>query len=57
VDQWQKVRSLIAQFPEVVAITPVVSGPGLAIRGDANKAVSITGIEPESYLRVIALRD
>jgi lipoprotein-releasing system permease protein len=57
VDQWQRVRDDISRLPDVVAITPVVSGPGLAIRGDANKAVSITGIEPESYLRVIALRD
>jgi lipoprotein-releasing system permease protein len=57
IDQWQKVRAHIAQLPDVVAIAPIVSGPGLAIRGDANKAVTITGMEPESYLRVIALRD
>jgi lipoprotein-releasing system permease protein len=39
----------------VVALTPVVSGPGFALRGDANKAVTITGIEPETYFDVIAL--
>ncbi|WP_313917724.1 ABC transporter permease [Tahibacter sp.] len=57
VDQWQKVRDLIRRMPEVVAVTPVVSGPGFAARGDASKAVNITGIEPDSYLRIIALRD
>lgn len=57
VDQWQKVRAEIAALPDVVAIAPVVSGPGLAMRGEANKAVSITGIEAENYLRVIALGD
>ena len=57
IDQWQRVRLQLAGLPETVAIAPVVSGPGLAIRGDANKAISITGIEPDSYLRVIALRD
>ncbi len=57
IDQWQKLRGQIAGLPDVVAIAPVVSGPGLAIRGDANKAISITGFEPESYLRVIALGD
>jgi len=57
IDQWQKLRVQIAKLPDVVAIAPVVSGPGLAIRGDANKAISITGFEPESYLRIIALRD
>lgn len=57
IDQWQRVRAGIAGLPSVVAITPVVSGPGLAIRGDADKAVSITGIEPDTYLQVIALAD
>jgi lipoprotein-releasing system permease protein len=41
----------------VVAVTPVVAGPGYAVRGEATKAVSITAIEPESYLRVIALAE
>jgi len=57
VDQWQKVRSQIERLPDVTDVTPVVSGPGFAIRGDANKAVTITGVEPETYLRVIALTD
>jgi lipoprotein-releasing system permease protein len=55
IDQWQKVRDQVARTPGVTALTPVVSGPGFAIRGDANKAVSITGIEPETYFGVIAL--
>ena len=57
IDQWQRLRLQIAKLPDVVAIAPVVSGPGLAIRGDANKAISIIGFEPESYLRIIALGD
>ena len=28
VDQWQKVRNLVEQLPDVVAVAPVVSGPG-----------------------------
>jgi len=57
IDQWQKVRAQVEQVPGVIAVTPVVSGPGFALRGDANKAVTITGIEPESYFRVIALAE
>ena len=57
IDQWQKVRAQIERLPDVTAVTPVVSGPGFALRGDANKAVNITGIEPETYLNVIALGD
>jgi lipoprotein-releasing system permease protein len=55
IDQWQKIRDQVERAPGVVALAPVVSGPGFALRGDASRAVSITGIEPESYFRVIAL--
>ena len=55
IDQWQKVRADVARIPDVIGVTPVVTGPGFAQRGDATKAVSIIGIEPESYFRVIAL--
>jgi lipoprotein-releasing system permease protein len=55
VDQWQKVRSEVARFPGVVAVTPVAAGPGFARRGDATKSVTITGIETETYFDVIAL--
>ena len=37
------------------ALTPVVSGPGFALRGDASRTVAVTGIEPETYFHVIAL--
>jgi lipoprotein-releasing system permease protein len=55
IDQWQKVREQVERMPDVIAVTPVVVGPGFAQRGDASKSVTITGIEPESYFRVIAL--
>ncbi len=57
IDQWQKVRAQLDRLPSVLAVTPVVSGPGFALRGDANKAVTITGIEAETYLRVIGLAE
>ena len=57
IDQWQKVRAQVERLPNIVAVTPVVTGPGFALRGDASKAVSIVGIEPDSYLRVIGLAD
>jgi lipoprotein-releasing system permease protein len=57
IDQWQKVRDQVARTPGVVAVTPIVSGPGFALRGDASKSVTITGIEPETYFQVIALHE
>jgi len=49
------VRAEIERIPGVVGVTPIVSGPGFARRGDATKSVTITGIEIESYFEVIAL--
>ena len=57
VDQWQKVRAQVERMPDVIAVTPIVSGPGFALRGDASKAVTITGIEEETYFNVIALSE
>jgi lipoprotein-releasing system permease protein len=55
IDQWQKVREQVERIPDVIALTPIVSGPGFALRGDASKSVTITGIETETYFSVIAL--
>jgi lipoprotein-releasing system permease protein len=55
VDQWPKVREQIERMESVVVVSPVVSGAGLILRAEASKAINITGIEPESYFRLIAL--
>jgi len=57
VDQWQKVRADVERIPGVTGATPVVTGPGFARRGDATKAVSIIGIEPESYYAVVPMTE
>jgi lipoprotein-releasing system permease protein len=48
-DQWQKVRDSTLAIPGVLVVAPV--------RGDANIGVGVRGIEPESYLRLIALKE
>lgn len=55
VDQWQKVVKQLRSRPDVEVVAPIISGGGLVLRNDANRAVAITGMEPESYLRLIAL--
>ena len=55
VDQWQKVLKYVANLDGVSTVSPVISGAGLIVRGEASNAVSLTGIEPESYLKLIAL--
>lgn len=55
IDNAAAVLRAIRAMPDVAAATPVVSGPAFAQRGNAVRAVAITGIEPDSYVRIIPL--
>ena len=56
-DQWQKVRDTTLAIPGVLVVAPVVDGAAFILRGEANTGVSMRGIEPESYLKLIALKE
>jgi len=55
IDQWQQLRARLEGWPEIAAVSPVASGPAFAVRGDASKAVTLLGIEPAGYNRVVDL--
>lgn len=55
IDQWQYLAAELAALPEVVALTPTVSGPGFVLRGEVDKSISIIGIDPLPYSRVTKL--
>ena len=57
IDQWRKVRDRMLALPEVTAVSPTMSGSVLAIRGDASRAISLSGIEPASYFKIVKLPD
>ncbi|MBX3590355.1 MAG: ABC transporter permease [Burkholderiaceae bacterium] len=57
VDQWEAVVGLAAATPGVVAVSPVVSGAGFALRGTANKAIALNGVDPARYRRVVHIDD
>jgi lipoprotein-releasing system permease protein len=57
IDQWQPLRDRLETLPEIAAVSPVASGPAFAVRGDANKAITLYGIVPERYTQVIDLHD
>ncbi len=57
IDQWQQIRDRLQDWPEVAAVSPIASGPAFAVRGEANKAITLVGIEPERYNKVISLND
>ena len=56
-DQWQKVRDTTLAVPGVLVVSPVVEGSAFILRGEANTGVGVRGIEPQSYLRLIALEE
>jgi ABC-type transport system, involved in lipoprotein release, permease component len=44
IDQWQKIVSEVREVPGVKVVSPTVAGPAFAVRGDANRSVSVSGI-------------
>ena len=57
VDQWESIAALAAATPGVLAVSPVVSGPAFAVRGNSNKSVVLTGVVPQAYRRVVKMDD
>ncbi len=57
IDQWPKIRDRMLAIPEITAVSPTMSGAVLAIRGDASRAISISGVEPGSYFRIVRVPD
>lgn len=55
IDQWQQVVQLLRERTDVVTVSPTVSASALAVRGDASRSISITGIEPDLYFKIVKL--
>ena len=52
---WQQVQTTLDALSGVRAVSPSVSGPGFARKGDAVVSVEILGIDPDRYRRIIPL--
>ena len=57
IDQWQKVRLLLQQWPEITNVSPSASASALAVRGDASRSISLTGIDPDVYFNIVRIPD
>jgi len=57
IDQWPKIRERMLAMPEISAVSPTATGSALALRGDASRAITIAGIEPQSYFQIVHLPD
>ncbi|HET6789098.1 MAG TPA: FtsX-like permease family protein, partial [Aquabacterium sp.] len=56
VANWPVVVSALERRDGVVAVSPMVAGAALAQRGEATRAVAITGVELARYDRIVGLR-
>lgn len=57
INNWQQVRDVLDTQPGVTAVSPLISGPAFARRGDALESVALMGIDASRYQRIIAIQD
>jgi lipoprotein-releasing system permease protein len=57
IDQWQKVRDQKRSRARVRTVSPTATGPAFIVRGDASMAISLIGIDPEQYIRIVPLHE
>lgn len=57
IDNWRQINQVLDNLPEIKALSPLVSGPALAQKGDAIRSVALMGIEPTLYEKIIPLSE
>ena len=55
IDQWQKIKSQLSEWPDIVTVSPTMTLSALAVRGDASRSISLNGIEPEAYFKIVRI--
>ena len=53
---WRLLVPVLEAMPSVAAVSPTVSGAGLAVRGEASKSIALMGVDLERYDRIVHLR-
>jgi lipoprotein-releasing system permease protein len=54
--EWQRVMRLLQRTPGVVAVAPTVAGPAMAVRGPGSTAITVRGVDRDSYESIVDLR-
>lgn len=57
IDQWQKIRSDLLEWPQIVTVSPTMSASALAVRGAASRSITLTGIDPAVYFKIVRIPD
>ena len=52
---WRALVPVLEAMPQIAAVSPTVSGAGLAVRGEATKSITLIGVELEQYERIVHL--
>ena len=55
INNWQQAALTLESLPEVTAVSPLVSGPAFAVRGNAIESVAVVGIDLPRYQRIIPI--
>lgn len=50
---WQALRDLLDGQPQLLAVSPLATGPAIARRGLARASVALMGIDPDRYQRIV----
>ena len=53
---WGLLVPVLEAMPEVAAVSPMVSGAGLAVRGEASRSIALLGVDLDRYDRIVHLR-
>jgi len=53
---WQLLVPVLEAMPDISDVSPMVSGSGLALRGEAQQSIALLGVELNRYDRIVGLR-
>ena len=57
INNWQEVRDALDRYPGLHTVSPLISGPAFAQKGNARASVALMGIDPARYAGIIQLKD
>jgi len=55
IDQWATVARLAEQTRGVVAVSPMLSGSGFAVRADASQSIALMGVDAQAFQRIVRM--
>ena len=57
IESWREVETVVRRSPGVTGVAPTITGPAIAVRGQGSIALSVRGIELDSYRTIVDVTD